>query len=86
MRPAAKGKAGVLQQACQGNCVCLGGLNIVDRDLHRGNICGVEQYTGEWERVEWNGKDGGVEWVTEMSGGMADLGHMGGSAGRVLRG
>ena len=46
----------------------------------------MQRRSGEWERVEWNGKDGGVKWVTEMSGGMADLGHMGGSAGRVLRG
>ena len=53
------------KQCChQGSsCHCVGSICSLDRDACQGNICGVEQFAGQWERVPVTVDSGAVDSV-----------------------
>ena len=57
-----------VKSLCKGTppCAChrnQGNICSLDREAHGGNICGVEQFTGEWERVPVTLDSGAVDSV-----------------------
>ena len=57
MRPIRRGMLHGMSHTCVGNICSL------DREVLEGNICGVEQFQGEWERIQVTADSGAIDSV-----------------------
>ena len=57
MRPIRRGMLHGMSHTCGGNIYSL------DREALEGNICGVEQFQGEWERIQVTADSGAIDSV-----------------------